>query len=107
MFSDSHIHSNVSFDGNFAYDDFIKKGKELSLDSLTFTEHYDIYDGMDPHDKNARPFDINEYKNKFSLAKSVYSNYIKMGVEIGLRPDSAEKIAEISRLFDYDFIMIV
>lgn len=105
MFWDSHIHSDVSFDGKFSYDTFVDSAKELGLNGITFTEHYDIYDGMDPHDSKARPFDKVEYSTKFSKAKENYGEYIKMGVEIGLRPDSKDVIKEASQLFEYDFII--
>ncbi len=105
LFFDNHVHSDVSFDGNDSYKNFILTAKEIGLGGITFTEHCDIYDGMDPHDEKARPFDNAVYKEKFEEAKSLFGDFIKMGVEIGLRPDKKEKVREISKYFDYDFII--
>ncbi|MBQ7898216.1 MAG: histidinol-phosphatase HisJ family protein [Clostridia bacterium] len=102
---DSHIHSDISFDGKFSIDEFANKARELGLSGITFTEHYDIYDGMNPHDEKAKPFDKEEYKVKLSKAKETFGDYIKAGVEIGLRPDSKNEISEIAGFFDYDFII--
>lgn len=104
-FWDSHIHSDISFDGRFSIDDFVSTARDMGLSGITFTEHYDIYDGMDPHDEKAKPFDKEEYKDKISLAKERFGDYMRKGVEIGLRPDSKKEIEEIASFFDYDFII--
>lgn len=104
-FWDSHIHSDISFDGRFSIDDFVVTARDMGLSGITFTEHYDIYDGMDPHDEKAKPFDEDEYKEKTSIAKERFGDFVRKGVEIGLRPDSAKEVEKIARLFDYDFII--
>lgn len=103
MLWDSHVHSSLSFDGSYSIDEFMKsKG---SLDGIVFTEHYDILDGIDPKDDNAKPFDVNEYLNTMTSAKEKYGDTLRCGVEIGLRPDTPKKVIEASEFFDYDFII--
>ena len=92
MLSDSHIHSDISFDGNSSVDEFVKQAKRLGLDGIVFTEHYDIFDGMDPHDSKAKPFDVCEYEEKLWSVKECYKGYVGAGVEIGLRPDTPEAV---------------
>lgn len=105
MFTDSHIHSNISFDGSASVDEFVNEAKRLGLDGIIFTEHYDIYDGMDPHDSKAKPFDLCEYEGKLWDVRDRYNGFIGAGVEIGLRPDTEDAVKTAAKLFDYDFII--
>ncbi len=105
MYTDSHVHSDISFDGCSGIGDFVDTGKRLGLDGIAFTEHYDIFDGMDPHDEKAKPFDICDYEERLWNIKDRYKGYISAGVEIGLRPDTEEAVKTASELFDYDFII--
>ncbi len=105
MFTDSHIHSDVSFDGSASVDDFVCQAKQSGLNGLVFTEHYDIFDGMDPHDDKAKPFDVCEYQEKVWNARDKYKGFVGAGVEIGLRPDTEAAVITASKLFDYDFVI--
>jgi len=105
MFIDSHVHSYISFDGNSSVDEFVVEGKKQGLDGIIFTEHYDIFDGMNPHDEKARPFDLCDYEVKLWNSLEKHKGYIRAGVEIGLRPDTPVAVKNASKLFDYDFII--
>lgn len=105
MYIDSHVHSDVSFDGIASVDELVRAGKEKGLGGIVFTEHYDIFDGMDPHDERAKPFDLCEYEERVWNARDVYDGYIRAGVEIGLRPDTEKAVKIASKLFDYDFVI--
>lgn len=105
MYIDSHVHSDISFDGEATIADFVSAGKEKGLDGIVFTEHYDIFDGMDPRDDKAKPFDVCEYQEKLWSIRDSYKGYVKAGVEIGLRPDTKEAVQIASKLFDYDFVI--
>lgn len=105
MYTDSHVHSDVSFDGTASVDALVTAAKEKGLDGIILTEHYDIFDGMDPHDEKARPFDLCEYEEKVWDARERYGSYIGAGVEIGLRPDTVKAVKVASKLFDYDFVI--
>lgn len=105
MYTDSHVHSDISFDGNASVDEFVKSAKKLGIGGIVFTEHYDIFDGMDPHDEKAMPFDLCEYEEKLWDVREKYSGFVGAGVEIGLRPDTVKAVKIASKLFDYDFII--
>lgn len=105
MYIDSHVHSNISFDGKASVDELAIEGKRLGLCGIALTEHYDVYDGMNPHDDNARPFDLCEYEEKLWDSIEKHKGYIRAGVEIGLRPDTEKTVKIAACLFDYDFVI--
>lgn len=105
MYIDSHVHSDISFDGESGIAEFVDAGKEMGLCGIVFTEHYDIFDGMDPHDDRAKPFDVCEYEKKLWNVLDHYKGYVRAGVEIGLRPDTKEAVKIASKLFNYDFVI--
>lgn len=105
MYTDNHVHSDVSFDGTASVYELVKAGKEKGLGGIVLTEHYDIFDGMDPHDEKARPFDLCEYEEKVWTARERYNGYVRAGVEIGLRPDTEQAVKTAAALFEYDFVI--
>lgn len=105
MYVDSHVHSDISFDGTASVDELVTEAKKKGLGGIVLTEHYDIFDGMDPHDEKARPFDLCEYEDKLWDVRDSYKGYVTAGVEIGLRPDTKKAVQIASKLFDYDFII--
>lgn len=43
---DCHVHTRISHDGVSTIREYLDIAKEKSVDEITFTEHYDIYDGV-------------------------------------------------------------
>ena len=46
MYKDSHVHTVVSHDGKSTMREYLENAHNKNVDEITFTEHYDIYDGI-------------------------------------------------------------
>lgn len=46
MYKDCHVHTNISHDGISKMEDYLNLALQKGVDEITFTEHYDIYDGL-------------------------------------------------------------
>lgn len=68
-------------------EEYIKNAINLGLKEICFTEHYDIYDGLE--NNKLKTIDVKNYVEKFNQYKEKYSHQInlKLGIEIGLQPD--------------------
>ena len=95
--ADYHLHSSFSGDSQTPMKQMIERGIELGLSTMCFTEHID----MDyPYDKKEDEgmFDLNTYSYLYDLAcaKGNYADKIKIlfGIEIGVQPHLAFKLAE-------------
>ena len=99
---DSHVHSNISHDGISTILEYINISKEKNVREITFTEHYDDYTGVD---SKLNTLDINYYKNEYLKSKN--DNIVKtnFGIEIGLRPESKDKIYKMVKENSFDFII--
>lgn len=99
---DTHVHSNISHDGISTIEEYCKSARGMGVDEITFTEHYDIYDGVDTDLKTIK---LNLYKLQFVTLKNRYKNVIDLnyGLEVGLQPDInvQEKIKRDIRGFDF------
>ncbi len=100
---DSHIHSDISFDSKYSIDDYVRAAK--GLDGLIFTEHYDNFDGVVTNDVRARSIDMDEYREKMTAAKNRHGDFIRCGIELGLRPEKETEIKASKGQFDYDFVI--
>ena len=99
---DQHVHSNVSHDGKSTYQEHMKYARQNGIDEITFTEHFDDYTGIDT---DIKELDIDIYNNKYlnnKKYKFIKTNY---GIEIGLRPESEEKIMKLVKENNFDFII--
>ena len=106
--ADFHLHSSFSGDSQTPMKQMIERGIELGLSTMCFTEHID----MDyPYDKKEDEgmFDLNTYSYLYDLAcaKGDYADKIKIlfGIEIGVQPHLAFKLAEYARTYEFDFII--
>ncbi|HPF82707.1 MAG TPA: histidinol-phosphatase HisJ family protein [Bacilli bacterium] len=98
---DSHVHTTISHDGKSSIKEYIEQAPSLGVDEITFTEHYDIYDGLKTNLKTlevAKYYDI--YKNLDT--KNIKTNF---GIEIGLQPGFQKKIEKMTTVFPFDFII--
>lgn len=99
---DAHVHSKISHDGISTITEHINSAKERGISEITFTEHYDDYTGVDT---KLKTLDIDKYRK--SYLKNKDDNIIKtnFGIEIGLRPESYNKISKMVKENDFDFII--
>ncbi len=99
---DTHLHSTVSHDGRSTVTEYIAKAKEIGVDELIFTEHWDDYDGIIT---KLSTLDVENYRNRFLAEKEKTDFPIRFGIEIGLQPHSADKIKAFVPAYDFDFII--
>ena len=95
---DTHVHSNISHDGISTIEEYGKKAREIGVDEITFTEHYDIYDGLDTNLKTLQP---SLYKMNFYSARRKVDIKVNFGIEVGLQPDIKERIQRDIKFFDF------
>ena len=89
---DQHVHSRCSHDGISTIKEHISYAKDHGIDEITFTEHYDDYTGLIT---NLKPLDINKYIKEYEESEVNGFVGINLGIEIGLRPESYDKIKAV------------
>lgn len=101
-YKDSHIHTTISHDGKATFIEYLQYAKERQVDEVTFTEHYDIYDGVD---SELTTLDVSHYWQEY-LAETMKSDIrTNFGIEIGLRPECERTIKLMTDLYQFDFII--
>ena len=99
---DCHVHTTLSHDGKSDIIDYLNIAKEKGVDEITFTEHYDIYDGIDT---KLKTLDVDNYLREFLSKKDDSKVKTNFGIEIGLQPDTYTKIHNMVITHDFDFII--
>ena len=99
---DCHVHTKISHDGMSTIDEYINAAKEKKVDEITFTEHYDIYDGLKT---NLKTLDVEYYKKEYLKHKDEAKLKTNFGIEIGLQPDISEQIKDMLEKYKFDFII--
>ncbi|NOH15671.1 histidinol phosphate phosphatase [Clostridium cochlearium] len=94
---DSHIHTNFSTDSKMTLDEVLEKSKKENI-GVILTEHFDL--------KSLSPeefiFDIEDYFKQYAPYRN---EKLLLGLEMGMRPDCIEENKEISKKYDFDFIL--
>lgn len=101
-FKDSHVHTIISHDGKSSIPEYIAEPKKKDIDEITFTEHYDIYDGVET---KLTTLDVEEYRRKYLALTKNSAVKTKFGIEIGLRPEAEQKIKAMTSAHNFDFII--
>ncbi len=99
---DCHVHTKISHDGISTIDEYLDVAKEKGVDEITFTEHYDIYDGLKT---NLKTLDVEYYKKEYLKHKDDTKLKTNFGIEIGLQPDILEQIKDMLEKYKFDFII--
>ena len=102
MIIDQHVHSKISHDGISTMNEHISYASVHGINEITFTEHYDDYIGIKT---NLKTLDVSEYKNEYMKIKENSLVKTNFGIEIGLRPESYNKISKVVKENDFDFII--
>ena len=87
IYTDTHLHTSFSSDSDTPMELMIKKGIELGMKTLCFTEHYDpCY--PDTPDKLDFLLDFENYKKTLFTLKEKYASQIEIlyGLELGVQP---------------------
>ena len=99
---DCHVHTNISHDGISSIEEYLNIAKEKNVDEITFTEHFDIYDGIKT---NLKTLDVDKYLEEYLKRKDDSKVKTNFGIEIGLQPDEYTKIHNMVINHDFDFII--
>lgn len=99
---DCHVHTKISHDGISTIDEYLDVAKEKEIDEITFTEHYDIYDGLKT---NLKTLDVDYYRKEYLKHKNYSKLKTNFGIEIGLQPDTVEQIKNMVKSYPFDFII--
>lgn len=104
MYKDSHVHTVVSHDGKSTMREYIENAKKYNVDEITFTEHYDIYDGIKT---NLHTLDVNSYYRQYMANRDNDLVKTNFGIEIGLQPyeNISRPISSMVKQYDFDFII--
>jgi len=102
---DSHVHTNISHDGISTINEYIAHAKNIGVDEITFTEHYDDYSDIET---NLKTLMVLSYYQEY-FCKQREDRYFKtnFGIEFGLQPNEKlkEKINDMTRYYPFDFII--
>ena len=98
---DYHMHSNVSFDSIEEPSQMIHAAEKAGLLEICFTDHYDFNDVFPDQ---CDIFSIEDYKKAYL---SLHSEKVKIrhGVEAGLTHWNKSEIDDLSKMYDFDFII--
>jgi len=100
---DYHIHSLHSFDSLTSVADICREAKKKGLAGLTFTEHIELANKPDEADVIPKfPF----YQRDIEKARTRYPDLeLGMGLEIGFHFQKPDRLKELARLENWDFII--
>ena len=104
MYSDFHVHSDLSFDSNEPAENQVKRAIELNMEKICFTEHHDIgwfFEG------NTSSIDMDKYNETISSLRAKYSDQIEIlqGIEIGITKENIEEAKAFVEDQDFDFVI--
>ena len=99
---DVHVHTTISHDGKSTILEYLDIAKSKGVDEITFTEHFDIYDGLDT---KLKTLDVDYYEKEYKDKTKNSSIKTNFGIEIGLQPDIKDKISNMVNNHEFDFII--
>lgn len=102
MFKDCHVHTNISHDGVSTIEEYLEIASKKKVDEITFTEHYDIYEGLQT---NLKTLNVDNYYEKYKKIKEKSDFNFNFGIEIGLQPDISNTIKKMVSKYPFDFII--
>ncbi len=104
MYSDFHVHSDLSFDSKEPAENQVKRAIELNMEKICFTEHHDIgwyFEG------NTSMIDMDKYNKTISSLREKYSDQIEIlqGIEIGITKENISEAKEFIKNNNFDFVI--
>ena len=106
--ADCHLHTSFSGDSDTPMEVMIQKGISLGLTHMCFTEHQD-FEYPITEASPAGIFDVNTDAYLYDLLRyrEKYKDKINIlfGIELGLQPHLARKLAVYAKKYDFDFII--
>lgn len=108
ILADCHLHSHHSGDSEAPMEDMVRRGIELGLHTMCFTEHNDFgYPAMPGEPEDLFLLNADSYLYELLGLKEKYADQIKIlfGLELGLQPEVFRENAVFARSHEYDFII--
>ncbi len=101
--SDSHTHSECSFDGSDSISMMCEHAMEMGLYSITVTDHCEC---NEYYQNNVR-CDIERSVTGISKARAMYLDKLKIykGIELGQPTQDVQAAQDVLSLTDYDFVL--
>ncbi len=101
--SDSHTHSECSFDGTDSVIMLCEQASALEMYSLTITDHCECNEYFDHHMRD----DISRSIMQVSKARAMYHDrlHVYTGIELGQPVQDPLAAADALSLTDYDFVL--
>jgi histidinol-phosphatase (PHP family) len=101
---DYHIHTSFSFDSKASLESVVKKSISLGLSEIAITDHVDF---SFPSQKPLMPQHIGTMVADIQKIQEQYKNTISIliGAEFSLRTDLAGILDELTKAYDFDFII--
>ncbi len=108
ILADCHMHSSFSGDSVTPMEDMIRRGLQLGLTRMCFTEHLDLDFPVSPrHPKDTFTIDMEAYRAEFLRCKGKYRGQMEllMGVELGLQPHVVGENQAFLDAHSFDFVI--
>lgn len=99
---DNHIHSLYSPDSKIKMEDIVRVATEQHLAGVAFTDHYDI---DAPSRENEFTFDPAAQQQEIDTLRNTYNIQILKGIEVGLQPESLDKIKKFTTQYSFDTVI--
>ncbi len=99
---DNHNHSNFSPDSHVAIEDIAVSATEKGLKGVAITDHYDI----DAPDRDSEfIFNPIAQQQEIDRVRAISPITILKGIEVGLQPNSLEKISNFTKQYSFDTVI--
>lgn len=108
ILTDMHVHSYFSSDSKELPEAIIDTAIAKGFSYVYFTDHHDMDFPVNPAEPSMDfQLDFDIYIKKLSELRELYRNKIevRLGVEQGICPETAPRIAELSNAYPFDFII--
>lgn len=106
--ADYHLHSSFSGDSQTPMEEMIRKGIELGLTDMCFTEHMDLHFPVSEISP-AGIFEVNTDSYLYDLIRyrEAYADRIALhfGIELGVQPHITRECAQYIKSYDFDFVI--
>ncbi len=102
---DIHLHTRFSFDSSETPENYIERARNLGVDVLGFSEHYD-YDAYLDGAEDVTLADIKSYVNYVNgLHGKIGDTQLLCGVEFGYRAEAVEKYRDLTDEYPFDYVI--
>lgn len=101
---DAHTHTHFSFDGKCTATQMAERGKELGIEYMAFTDHYDRDYAHIERYKTVPQMEIGQYVREIAAMKEKYP-FLALGIECGYSELAEEDYVETLPYDKLDYIL--